>query len=204
MFGVPFGNLNDLTTHRYVDLVFESLRAWRFSYMIHYWPSVERLRGLIIDQSVIANRLEYYGWVAKQTQARVEKGDVQRADFMTEILKHNGVEGKEIKPDEMNVNAVVFLSAGSETTATTLSAVTYLLLQNPEVLQKLKDEVRGKWSKYDEITMADVNNAPYLIAVLQEGLRYFPPVPTGFERRVGKGGAIVSGTSPCYNPFRLW
>lgn len=41
--------------------------------------------------------------------------------------------------------------------------------------------------------MEDVNNAPYLVAVLHESLRYFPPVPTGFLRKVPKGGEMVSG-----------
>jgi cytochrome P450 len=87
----------------------------------------------------------------------------------------------------------VFITAGSETTATLLSAVTYALLKNPEVMRKLKDEVRGRWEKYNDITLEEVNKSPYLLAVLQEALRYFPPVPTGFERRVAKGGEFVSG-----------
>lgn len=60
-------------------------------------------------------------------------------------------------------------------------------------MRKLKDEVRGRWKKYDDITLEEVNKSPYLLAVLQEALRYFPPVPTGFERRVAKGGEFVSG-----------
>jgi cytochrome P450 len=112
---------------------------------------------------------------------------------MTEILKHNGEKGAELNDMELTSNAGVILIAGSETTATLLSGATYLILKNPEVLRKLKDEVRGKWKKYDDITIEQVNNTPYLIAVLQETLRYFPPVPAGFERTVEKGGAFVSG-----------
>lgn len=74
-----------------------------------------------------------------------------------------------------------------------MSGATYALLKNPEKLAKLKQEVRGRWENYSDITLAEVNNAPYLIAVLAEALRFFPPVPTGFERRVGKGGEFISG-----------
>ena len=112
---------------------------------------------------------------------------------MTEILKHNGEKGAELTPTELRNNSSVFLIAGSETTASLLSGATYLLLKNPKVMQKLKDEVRTRFKAYNDITLDAVNNTPYLLAVLQESLRYFPPVPTGFERRVGKGGEFVSG-----------
>lgn len=112
---------------------------------------------------------------------------------MTEVLKHNGEKGVELNSKELSSNAGVMIIAGSETTATLLSGATYLVLKTPEVLQKLKDEVRGKWKKYDDITIEQVNNTPYLVAVLQEALRFFPPVPAGFGRYVEKGGAFVSG-----------
>lgn len=112
---------------------------------------------------------------------------------MSEILKHNGEKGAELTPGELKTNSGTILVAGSETTATLLSGATYCLLKNPEVMQKLKDEVRGRWQNYSDITFEAVNTAPYLLAVLQEALRYFPPVPTGFNRRIGPGGQVISG-----------
>lgn len=173
-------------------MLFTSLKGFRFNYLITYWPVVKHLRSLVLDQNIIKARMEFFKWVAGQTQQRVQR-ETQRRDFMTEILKRNGEKGATITTEEMNANMAIFLTAGSETTATLLSGATWCLLKNPGVLQKLKEEVRGRWKNYADITMEDVNNAPYLIAVLQEALRYFPPVPTGFERRVPKGGEVVSG-----------
>ena len=192
VFGEPFGSLQDLATHKYIDLLFCSLKMFRLSYIMHYWPITKYLRNLVVDQSVVRGRLEYYKWVTAQTHKRIDR-ETQRPDFMTEILKHNGEKDRELSRLELANNAVIFITAGSETTATLLSGATYLLLKNPEVMQKLKDEVRGRFDKYDDIKLEEVNKLPYLIAVLQEALRYFPPVPTGFERRVGKGGEFVSG-----------
>ena len=191
-FGEPFGCLQDLATHKYIDLLFDSLRAFRYYYVQYYWPFTRRILRLLAGKAAGQSRIEFYAWVASKTQARIER-ETRRPDFMSEILKHNGEKGIELSQAELSSNATVFLTAGSETTATLLSAVTYCLLKNPEVMQKLKAEVRGRWEKYDDITLDEVNKSPYLLAVLQEALRYFPPVPTGFERRVAKGGEFVSG-----------
>lgn len=178
--------------HEFIPIVLNSILSFRLYYIFHYWPFLKNLRTLVADKTIVEGRVNFYKWVAGQTRKRTDR-ETQRPDFVTEIMKHNGEKGGSISPDELASNASVFLLAGSETTATLLSGVTYLLLKNPTVLQKLKDEVRGKWKTYDEITLEQVNNTPYLIAVLQEALRYFPPVPTGFERQVGKGGEFVSG-----------
>lgn len=192
-FGEPFGCLRDLRSHEYINGVFNSLKSFRLAYIMYWYPWIKRLRNLLpADTASLAKRAQLYGWVKERTVERMNT-DTERPDFMTEVLKHNGDKGVELSPQEVSNNAVVLLSAGSETTATLLSGVTYLLLKNPAVMQKLKDEIRGKWQTLDDITVDAANHTPYLVAVLSEALRYFPPAPTGFERIVGKGGAMVSG-----------
>ena len=86
-----------------------------------------------------------------------------------------------------------FMVAGSETSATMLSGTTVLLIKNPDKRQKLIEEVRGKFKTPSEITLEKVNRLHYLMAVVNEGLRMYPPVPTGFPRIVPKGGDLISG-----------
>lgn len=83
--------------------------------------------------------------------------------------------------------------AGSETTASSLAALTNNLLRHPRVYQKLKDEIRGKFKSEDEIRLVTVNDLPYLNACIEEGLRIFPPAPIGFLRSIQKGGDIIDG-----------
>ena len=103
------------------------------------------------------------------------------------------MEEKALTKKEIDATAVIFLIAGSETTATLLSGATYLLLKHPDIYAKLVHEVRSKFTKQSDITMEAVNNMDYLIAFLQEALRYYPPVPTGFPRVVPQGGDNISG-----------
>jgi len=140
----------------------------------------------------VSKRKKFFTLATQKVTDRIENGS-DRPDFMSEILKNQGEKAKSLTRGEIDSNAVLFLVAGSETTATLLSGVTYLLLKNPEVYNKLVAQIRGKFKRQSEITVDEVNNMEYLIACLQEALRYYPPVPTGFPRIVPKGGDTISG-----------
>lgn len=90
-------------------------------------------------------------------------------------------------------NCGVLIIGGSETTATLLSGVTYLLLQNPESLRKLAEEVRSSFETEEEINFTSVNKLSYMLACLNEALRMYPPVPGGLPRITPPGGSNVSG-----------
>jgi cytochrome P450 len=96
--------------------------------------------------------------------------------------------------DEMVSTFGIIILAGSETTATLLSAVTFLLLKHPEVMDKLVNEIRTSFKSEEEITQVSVNKLTYQLAVLEEALRIHPPAPVGFPRVVpGEKGQVVAG-----------
>lgn len=93
--------------------------------------------------------------------------------------------------EEIYDNANLLIRAGSETTATALSAATYLLAMNPEVLARLVTEVRGSFSSETEIDFVSVQKLDYMLAVLDETLRLHPPSPNANLRRVCDGGDVI-------------
>lgn len=93
---------------------------------------------------------------------------------------------------ELQGNANILILAGSETTATLLSGVTYFLVTNPQAMEKLEEEVRSAFSNEDEINVTSVNKLTYMLACLDEALRMYPPAPAGLPRVVPKGGAIIA------------
>ncbi|KAJ4410792.1 hypothetical protein N0V91_001720 [Didymella pomorum] len=93
--------------------------------------------------------------------------------------------------EEMHSNAMLFMLAGSETTATLLSGLTYYLLRNPEQCNRLQNEIRTKFLSPKDITFESLAECKYLNACLKEGLRVYPPVPIGSPRVVPIGGLQV-------------
>ena len=97
---------------------------------------------------------------------------------------------------EILENSNFLLMAGSETTATALSGMTYYLLKHPPILEKLQSEVRSAFKREENITLETVGEPgrlPYMEAVMTESLRLYPPVPALLPRLTGPEGEIIDG-----------
>ncbi|XP_075245186.1 cytochrome P450 4C1-like isoform X2 [Convolutriloba macropyga] len=77
-----------------------------------------------------------------------------------------------------------FMFEGHDTTAAAMSFVLQTLATRPDVMTKLQEEVDDKFANvalhednYQEVKKA-LNSMPYLDAVLKEGLRMYPSVPS--------------------------
>ncbi|OKP06708.1 Pisatin demethylase [Penicillium subrubescens] len=88
------------------------------------------------------------------------------------------------------------ITAGSDTTAISLSSCLYYLYTNPDKLKKLRDEIDtmaadGRIS--DPVTFREAQGMTYLQAVIKEALRLHPAVGTMLARVVPKGGMELEG-----------
>lgn len=60
-------------------------------------------------------------------------------------------------------------------------------------MKRLTTEIREAFNSYDDLHLESLARLEYLMAVLQEGLRMYPPVPSTLPRKVPVGGAVVCG-----------
>ncbi|KAF3805980.1 Cytochrome P450 monooxygenase aclL [Colletotrichum gloeosporioides] len=95
--------------------------------------------------------------------------------------------------EEQYANGFLFMTAGTDTIASALSAITFYLLRNPHHLDRVTNEVRSKFSTSEHMSLEALASLPYLQAVIQEGLRLHPPLPVALPRVIPKGGARVGG-----------
>lgn len=81
-----------------------------------------------------------------------------------------------ISDEEIIGQCVGFLLAGQDTTSTTLCLTCYHLATNPDVQERLQDEIDSVWTGGDAIPSYEtVHELPYLDMVISETLRLFPP-----------------------------
>ncbi|KAL9583287.1 MAG: hypothetical protein Q9203_005146 [Teloschistes exilis] len=105
------------------------------------------------------------------------------------------VEHGKLDKEEMTAHASTLVIAGGETVSTFLGAVTYYLTRHPECLHKLQEEIRTRYGRYGEISATSAQQLPYLQAVINEGLRIYPPGSQGFPR-VSPGAMIADHWVP--------
>ncbi|RBA12929.1 hypothetical protein FPRO05_13983 [Fusarium proliferatum] len=115
------------------------------------------------------------------------KQSLQQSYFFNRMIREG-----EFDPIHVREQAKVMMLAGSETTATFLAGVTCLLLQHPETLTKLQNEIRSAFDSKKDITKESTLKLQYLSGVIEEGLRLFPPAPFGLPR-VCPPGAVIDG-----------
>jgi len=188
IFGEAFGCLQGSQYHAWIDFIFKTIkwgiRISALDYLGFHWlvQLIFRYGGSDLTQ------------VRGYTRAMLEKRLAMpegREDLFEGLVRRR--EEWHLSLEKLGSNAFVLILAGSETTATTLAGATYFLATHPDVLARLQREVRTAFKSADEITIASVNRLQYMLAVLNESLRMYPPVTSNLVRVVPPGGAQVAG-----------
>lgn len=119
---------------------------------------------------------------------------------------------KLLTDNEIRDQLIVFLAAGHDTTATTLTYALWQLGRHPELQDRAVAEVTALGER--ELTAQDVPALPYIGAVLHESLRLCPPGPANPRTamqdievdgyRVPAGTIVVYGVAAVHRDPALW
>ncbi len=103
--------------------------------------------------------------------------DKQHDDLLDMLLDAQDEETSAVMNDEQVRSEVATIyAAGHETTALALTWTWYALMQHPDKLKRLQEEVDSVLQGRTP-TMADLPHLPYTLATLEESMRLYPPVP---------------------------
>ncbi|KAB8216381.1 benzoate 4-monooxygenase cytochrome P450 [Aspergillus novoparasiticus] len=192
-FGQDFGGVESGTQHFWVSIVTKSLRLGALADCFRRFPAlsviVQTLFSGMINKLMEENR-KHQKYTADLVQRRLASRSV-RKDFLTKIIEARAEAN--ISDVQIAAHSSDFVIAGSETTATTLSCMTYYLLKTPDMMRRLQTEVRSAFTRYEEINAASAAQLVYLKAVAQEAMRMYPPLPFALPRVVPRGGSTVDG-----------
>jgi averantin hydroxylase len=191
-FGEPFNCLRDVATHPWIASIFGNLKSVPVVNAFHRY-GLSSLLDLLAPPKLLQQRKENYEYAVAKIDQRLAN-ESERLDFWDKVLAHNKEgKGTGMTRDEMVSNASLLVLAGSETTATLLSGVTYLLLSHSDVMAKLVTEIRTTFKSDSDIDLVTVGKLDYMLAVLNEAMRIYPPVATQPNRIAPQGGEIVCG-----------
>ncbi|KAF2897213.1 hypothetical protein ILUMI_08961 [Ignelater luminosus] len=157
-------------------------------------PQVLDILKIPLTNSDVA---KFFMGVVKETVDYREKNNIIRNDFMHLLIQlKNNVKlkdeenpgllksedsrsqiGSTLTVEEIAAQAFVFFLAGFETSSTTLTFCFYELVTNPEIQEKLREEIENVLEKHDgKLTYNAIMDMTYMDKCINETLRKYPPV----------------------------
>ncbi|KAL9070873.1 MAG: hypothetical protein Q9157_005666 [Trypethelium eluteriae] len=152
----------------------------------------------------------------RQKQNVIDQGGKLAATDIVSVAMSSGLFDEEGLANQV----LTFLAAGHETTASSMSWAILALCNNPQVQSRLREEVQCRLpnpvtsEKGEGITAEVIDNLPYLHAVCNEVLRFYPPAgitkrvatrtTTILDQVVPKGTEIVISMRAVNHSKALW
>ncbi|KAL2284139.1 hypothetical protein FJTKL_09121 [Diaporthe vaccinii] len=140
---------------------------------------------------VVRKNIQFAEDSLKRYQNLVEKDpENPPPTLFTKLFK--GEEDDMLTMKEIRDEAMIFILAGSHTTALTLAYLVWAVCRDAAIRTRLVDELAGLPRGFDD---AELRRLPYLNQVIDEALRLYASAPAGLPRVVPPGGATLAGYS---------
>jgi cytochrome P450 len=173
-FGESLGLLENSELNAWVESILYGLEDAAFYALVLAYPILGYFVRFFLSEEKKTASLANAQYSEDRVRKRMDKGAVtEKPDFWTLVLSQH--DSGALNFEQMKSNADLFMAAGSETTATMLSGLTYNLLKNPDKLKKVVDEVRSSFAGEDELTIGNIHHLKYLNACFEESMRSESP-----------------------------
>jgi cytochrome P450 len=198
---------------RYRTQVLASLHAnSRYDVFLAHWPSLLPLtRRLTSWHPGNIGGGAFIDVCVRKLRARMERAsceDAKGKDFFQSLLFDKEGSRRELPFKEMVQEATVMLNAGSDPMATVLVNALYLVMKNPQVLERLRGEIEPVFQGLgDDVDAKDekdtdriapfrlLERCKYLRACIDEAMRLRPSSALGLPRKTPPSGSRISGHS---------
>ncbi|KAL6556281.1 hypothetical protein OROGR_005569 [Orobanche gracilis] len=150
-----------------------------------FYPGLERFdfQGIRKKMKALAKRLDkIFDTVIDQRLKMNGEGDGSgiRKDFLQVLLQMRDDEDARTTPFTMtHLKALLMdmLLGGTDTTSNTVEYALAEMMNKPEILAKVQQELDTVIGKDNMVEESDINKLPYLYAVMKEVLRLHPTLP---------------------------
>nr|AYV88900.1 cytochrome P450 oxidase CYP736A220 [Polygala tenuifolia] len=138
-----------------------------------------------IDLQGLTKRLKavskiFDAFLERTIEEHIQQEDIQEdktKDFVDVMLSFMGSEHSDYRLERTHIKALILdmLTAGVDTTATTVEWALSELIRHPRVMAKLQQELEQAVGMERKVEEADLGSLPYLDMVIKEIFRLHPP-----------------------------
>ncbi|KAF3045478.1 hypothetical protein E8E12_007001 [Didymella heteroderae] len=194
-FGEPLHMLDNAEYTPWVSMIFGYVKVATCAGILKtYYPRVFGLIEILLGNKMQQTRKNHMQHTVTRVTKRLTQGrQTEGVDLWTYVLSQQAKGKKGLSRGSMDANASLFMIAGTETTATTLSGLVYMLMRDPATMNKLTAEIRESFASSSDISMERLARLPYLNACIKEAMRIYPSVPVGLPHLTPVEGSTICG-----------
>lgn len=192
VWGSSFGCLDGLTTHPWIQTI-SQFKAATIVTSAKFYPWLYSMLMAITPSSALNEVMEMWRITEQKVRERIAGGS-NRPDIIGQLLEsEKDPTSESMSREEMEVNAMMLVAAGSESVTTVLTGLLNYLLRSPDDLAAATGKIRTAFSSGDKIAGPKLKQLPILNATLNEGMRLCPTIPDAMRRNVPSGGGVDAG-----------
>ncbi|KAL8103211.1 hypothetical protein AgCh_027667 [Apium graveolens] len=192
--GVAFGNRYDedrLGKDRFQRMVSGLEEMFVGSFMSDYFPVfgwIDKLSGMNAKLDRTFKELEAFYQQLIDEHLQRDRSESQTEDLIDVMLKNK--DSSSLSMDTIKAILMDVFIGGTSTSATVLVWAMTALMRNPGVMKKVQEEIRSVIGNKGNVDEEDLQNLPYLAAVVKETMRLYPAGPLLMPRETMKTSII--------------
>ncbi|KAF2472771.1 cytochrome P450 [Lindgomyces ingoldianus] len=171
-FGQGFNALKN-SQHPAVRFINGSLRQVSLADALRRYPYLRNIIALVFSRTLLKlmHGMKMFESFALTTIRHRLANPLKRPDFLTRIQENLDPSSPHPIVVQIAAHAGDFMSAGSDTSNTTVGTVLNYALRSPDLYNRLTTEIRTKFKSYQDINAQDAAALPFLKLLILEALR---------------------------------
>ncbi|XP_053599163.1 cytochrome P450 6k1-like [Microplitis demolitor] len=134
----------------------------------------------LFSNSFFGKNTDYFRQVFWSSMNTREQSKTERGDVIDSLLKlKNEKQDSQFRfeGDSLVAQSAIFFIAGLESSSVTISFALWELAKQPDLQDRVRGEIKDNLEKFGGLTYDAVQNMKYLMQVINETLRLYPPAP---------------------------
>ncbi|KAL2794783.1 cytochrome P450 [Aspergillus keveii] len=181
-FGESSNCLVDPAQHHFVTLTGDSaMQQILINLSRRLWIVRQFVPRFISPRALARKRMVFMQQANATLDRRLAAKETDRPDLVGHIMKHQS-DTLRMSNGELRTNTFSFVTAGSESTASALTAIVHFMSIFPEWQERVHDEIVGTLQQTPGADTVTIGKLRYTRAFITESLRVHPAIPSPLIR----------------------
>ncbi|KZV15265.1 hypothetical protein F511_27547 [Dorcoceras hygrometricum] len=181
-----FGKRYDVDGNRKFDELFKDIQGMLGGFFVaDYFPFlgwIDKLNGMNSKLDKVFRDLDMFIQELIDDHLDPNRPESMHGDILDLLIGLKREQASSIEWDNIKGVLVDIFVAGSDTSAVVIVWAMTAMLKTPHAMKRAQEEVRNLVGNKGRVDEDDIQNLPYLKAIIKETFRLFPPAPLSVPR----------------------